>query len=43
VLIVEELTGRKIEPQKLVLEDAPIKIPGFSVEEIDQILLEDES
>ncbi|WP_024275199.1 DNA modification methylase [Hyphomicrobium sp. 802] len=32
----------RIELQELVLEDAPIEITGFSLPEIDQILLDDE-
>ena len=36
------LDSLKIELQELVLEDAPIEITGFSLPEIDQILLDDE-
>lgn len=37
-----DLAELKIEFEELVLEDAPIEITGFSVPEIDQILLDDE-
>ena len=37
-----DLAELKIEFEELVLEDAPIEIVGFSVPEIDQILLDDE-
>lgn len=36
------LDSLKIELQELILEDAPIEITGFSLPEIDQILLDDE-
>jgi len=36
------LDNLKIELQELILEDAPIEITGFSLPEIDQILLDDE-
>lgn len=36
------LDSLRIELQELVLEDAPIEITGFSLPEIDQILLDDE-
>lgn len=37
-----DLDELKIEFEELILEDAPIEISGFSVPEIDQILLGDE-
>lgn len=37
-----DLDSLKIELQELILEDAPIEIAGFSLPEIDQILLDDE-
>jgi DNA modification methylase len=36
------LDSLRIEFQELILEDAPIEITGFSLPEIDQILLDDE-
>lgn len=36
------LDNLKIELQELILEDEPIEITGFSLPEIDQILLDDE-
>lgn len=36
------LDNLKIELQELILEDAPIEITGFSLPEIDQVLLDDE-
>jgi hypothetical protein len=38
-----DLAELKIEFQELVLEDVPIEITGFSLLEIDQILLDDEA
>lgn len=38
-----DLDELKIEFEELVLEDAPIEITGFSLPEIDQILLDDEA
>ncbi|CCB66634.1 DNA modification methylase [Hyphomicrobium sp. MC1] len=37
-----DLDSLKIELQELILEDAPIEITGFSLPEIDQILLDDD-
>ncbi|HVU22151.1 MAG TPA: DNA methyltransferase [Rhizomicrobium sp.] len=37
-----DLAALKIEFEELILEDAPIEIAGFSLPEIDQILLDDE-
>jgi DNA modification methylase len=37
-----DLAELKIEFEELILEDAPIEITGFSLHEIDQILLDDE-
>ena len=37
-----DLTELKIEFEELILTDTPIEISGFSLEQIDQIVLSDE-
>ena len=38
-----DLDELKIEFEELILDDAPIEISGFSLDEIDQIVIGDES